>query len=402
MDDFQDLFLKKGEDRRLRAGHLWVFSNEVDTARSPLATLTPGAPVTIRAQGGRVIGSGYANPHSLICARLVSRGQVRALDESMLVHRLNVALSLRERLFDRPFYRLVHGEGDGLPGLVVDRFGDVAVVQVNTAGMEAVRDAVVAALQRVIAPAHILLRCDAAIRELEGLERYVSWAGPPGPETLTVEENGVTFQVPAASGQKTGWYYDHRANRAAIAPWVKGARVLDLFSYAGGWGIQAAAAGAAEVLTVDASRDACEAAAGNAEANGLDDRVSVACGDVLDVLQALRADRERFDVVIADPPAYIKRRRDRRNGLKAYRRLNQAALQVLEPDGLLASASCSAHLDEQDFLATLLGSARHLDRSLQVIGFGQQGPDHPVHPAIPETRYIKAVFARMLLADTTP
>ncbi len=397
-----DLFLKKGEDRRLRAGHLWVFSNEVDTGRSPLTALAPGQPVIVRAHNGRAIGCGYANPHSLICARLVSRGTEHGLGESLLVHRLKVALSLRERLYSTPFYRLVHGEGDGLPGLVVDRFGDTVVAQINTAGMEQVREAIVTALERVIAPAHILLRCDSPMRELEGLDRYVAWADEEGPETLAVMENGAHFTVPAVTGQKTGWYYDHGANRAHLLPWVGGRRVLDLFSYAGAWGIEAACAGADAVLTVDASREACDAAVNNAEANGVGDRVDVACGDVFDVLAALREDRERFDVVIADPPAFIKRRKDRRNGLAAYRRLNQAAMQVLARDGLLVSASCSAHLDEQDFLRTLLGAARHLDRSLQVTAFGQQGPDHPVHPAIPETRYIKAIFARVLHADSSP
>ncbi|WP_440996165.1 class I SAM-dependent rRNA methyltransferase [Arhodomonas sp. SL1] len=402
MTEFHELILRKGEERRLRAGHLWVFSNEVDTARSPLGGFEPGAMAVVRTHTGQVLGSAYVNPHSLICARLISRGQPQPLDGSLLVHRLKIALALRERLFPGPYYRLVHGEGDGLPGLVVDRFGDTLVVQINTAGMEAAREAIVAALTRVVAPAHLLLRCDGPMRELEGLERYSHWLDGEGPETLHVEENGAAFTVPALGGQKTGWYYDHRANRAALLPWASGARVLDLFSYTGAWGIEAAVAGAEHVLAVDSSREACEGVGENAERNGVGERVEAAHGDVFEVLGALRADRERFDVVIADPPAFIKRRKDRRNGLAAYRRLNQAALQVLAPGGLLATASCSSHLDERDFLTTVLAGARHLDRSLQVTAFGGQGSDHPVHPAIPETRYIKAVFARMFMADTTP
>lgn len=395
-----DLHLQRGEDRRLRAGHPWVFSNEVDTARSPLKAFAPGAAVCIRAADGRPVGTGYVNAHSLICARLVSRDPARAPDGALLAHRLNLALALRERLYDAPYYRLVHGEGDGLPGLVVDRFGDTLVVQINTAGMERLREALVAALQRVLRPAHILLRCDSAMRELEGLERYVEWAGGSGPETLEVAENGARFTVPASDGQKTGWYYDHTGNRARMMPLVAGRRVLDLYGYVGAWGIEAALAGASEVLTVDASRDAAEWAGRNAGWNGVDDRVSVACGDALEVLAALRADRERFDVVIADPPAFIKRRKDHRQGLRAYRRLNQAAMQVLGHDGILVSASCSAHLGREPLRDMLLAAARHLDRSLQIVDFGRQGPDHPVHPALPETDYIKVITGRVLPADS--
>ena len=398
----KELILKRGEERRLRAGHLWVFSNEVDVARTPLAAFEPGEEAILRAQGGKPLGRVYVNPHSLICARLFSRAADRSLGESLLVHRLNVALSLRRRLFDGTCYRLVHGEADGLPGLVVDRFGDVTVAQINTAGMERHIDALVTALRRVIGSEHVLLRCDAAIRELEGLERYVRWADTEGPEQLRIEENGARFEAPSVTGQKTGWYYDHAANRARLQRMVHGARVLDLFSYVGAWGIEAAVAGAADVTTVDASSDAADWVGHNAELNDVDDRVTVACGDVFEVLGALREDHERFDVVVADPPAFIKRRKDYRRGLEAYQRLNRLCLQVLAKDGLLVSASCSAQLREADFVSAMLRAARHVDRSMQIVEFGQQGPDHPVHPAIPETRYIKAAFARVLPADSNP
>ncbi len=397
-----DLVLRQGEERRLRGGHLWVFSNEVDVARSPLQAMTPGGDVLIREHGGRPVGRGYVNPHSLICARLVSRSPDRGLDESLLVRRLELALGLRQRLYQQPWYRLVHGEADGLPGLVVDRFADVAVVQINTAGMEQVREAIVNALRRVLSPAAILLRCDSAIRDLEGLERYSTWVDDDGPDALEIHENGARFRAPALAGQKTGWYYDHRDNRARLLPLVAGRRVLGLYSYVGAWGIQAAVAGASEVMTVDASATAVEWTGDNADLNGVTDRVTIAQGDVPDVLAALRADRERFDIVIADPPPFIKRRRDHRNGLAAYQRLNQAALQVLAPDGILVSASCSAHLSESELLRVLLGGAHHLDRGLQVLGFGQQAPDRPVHAASPETRYTKAVVSRQQTPNDSP
>lgn len=394
-----ELYLKSGEDRRLRAGHPWIFSNEVDTRRSPLQALEPGAPVRVLAAGGRPLGTGYGNPHSLICVRLLSRDPSMALDESLLVHRLNVALSLRQRLFAVPCYRLVHGEADGLPGLVVDRFGPVCVVQINTAGMERLRDALLSALERVVRPEHMLLRCDSPMRALEGLDSYVAWARGEGPTSLTVEESGARFTVPAATGQKTGWYYDQAANRARLARYAAGARVLDLYCYAGAWGVQAARAGAAAVLAVDSSREALAQAEVNAVANGVGGRLEARCGDVLEVLEQLRSAGERFDVVVTDPPAFIKRRKDQRQGQGMYRRVNQAAMQVLARDGLLVAASCSAHLAEPDLQRIVLAAGRHLDRSLQVLEYGGQGPDHPVHPAIPETRYIKALFTRVLPSD---
>lgn len=396
------LFLKRGEERRLRAGHLWVFSNEVDTGRSPLRDFAPGAQVLLRDHGGQAIGAATANPHSLICARLVSRDPERSLDESLLVHRLNRALALRERHFDTPHYRLVHGDGDGLSGLVIDRYGDVCVVQPNTAGMDNALDAVTRALERVIAPAHTLIRADSPLRELEGLEQYTRWHGTPGPDTLTVEENGLRFQVPATTGQKTGWYFDHRANRARLAPYVQGLHVLDVFSYAGAWGLQALRAGAASVTAVDSSGAALDTLQANADANGLGDRVTTVEGDAFEVLQALRQERHRFDVVILDPPAFVKRRKDIKAGLAGYRRLNQLALQVLEKDGNLITASCSAHVDERALLDEVLGAARHVDRTLQVVARGGQAPDHPEHPAIPETRYLKALFTRVAPAWSTP
>ncbi|MFV8834602.1 class I SAM-dependent rRNA methyltransferase [Aquisalimonas sp.] len=396
------LYLKRGEERRLRAGHLWVFSNEVDSARSPLKAFEPGQDATLRDHSGRPLGTAYVNPHSLICARLISRDPERGLDESLLVHRLNLALALRERHFPTPHYRLVHGDGDGLSGLVIDRYGDTCVIQPNTAGMDRALDAIISALQRVLAPAHILVRADSPLRELEGLESTVHWAGGEGPEALEIIENGLTFSVPATTGQKTGWYYDHRGNRARIAPYVRGMRVLDVFSYAGAWGLQALAAGAESLVAVDSSSDALDALDANAERNGLGEWVTGVEGDAFDVLKALRQDGERFDAVIVDPPAFVKRKKDLKAGLSGYRRLNQLALQVLEKNGVLISASCSAHVDEQQLLGEVLGAARHVDRSLQLVERGSQAPDHPEHPAIPESRYLKALFTRVAPAWSTP
>lgn len=390
------LRLNKHEDRRLRAGHVWVFSNEVDTRATPLAQFEPGEPVLIEASGGHVLGTGYVNPHALICARLVSRDPGYVLDQSLITHRLNIALSLRTRLFDAPYYRLAFGDSDALPGLVIDRYSDVVVAQITTAGMERLKTEIVAALEKVIKPRVVIFRNDTSTRALEGLPSYVETAVGEAPDHLMVEENGVRFEVAPLTGQKTGWFYDQRLNRTRLRHYVKGTRVLDVFSYVGAWGVQAAAAGAESVLCVDSSPQAVEAIRANAARNDVTDRVTAERDDAFEALRKLRAARERFDVVIVDPPAFIKRKKDIKEGTIAYQRLNQAAMQVLAKDGLLVSCSCSYHMTRESLRDALLKSSRHIDRFLQIVEEGHQAPDHPVHPAIPETAYLKAFFARLL------
>jgi 23S rRNA (cytosine1962-C5)-methyltransferase len=390
------LRLKANADRRLRAGHLWVFSNEVDVAATPLNTFASGDQAILESSSGKPLGIVAISPNNLICARLLSRDASHVLDKSLLVHRINVALSLRERLFDKPYYRLVFGDSDLLPGLVVDRFGDILVVQLASATMEKHKDEVVAALVQVCKPSGILFKNDSAARDAEGLSSYVETAFGLVPEWVALEENGVKFEAPVIAGQKTGWFYDHRMNRARIAPYVRGKRVLDLFSYIGGWGVQAAAFGASDVMCVDASAFALDGVERNAGLNGLNEKVACLEGDVFEALKQLKAAEERFDVVIVDPPAFIKRKKDLKNGEAAYRRLNEQAMRLLNKDGILVSASCSMHLPEDDLQNILLTSARHLDRNMQLLERGSQGPDHPVHPAIPETRYIKSLTCRLL------
>jgi 23S rRNA (cytosine1962-C5)-methyltransferase len=391
------LRLKRGEDQRIRAGHLWVFSNEVDVAHTPLTAFEPGAPVQIQDARGMAVGSGYVNPRSLICARLVSRHPDRPLNEELLRRRLGGALALRERLFGaEPFYRLVYGESDGLPGLIVDRFGDVLVAQITTAGMERVREEVVAALVELVHPAGVLLRNDTGSRELEGLESYVEVAHGTVPERAEIRENGVRFVVPLAGGQKTGWFYDHRDNRARLSRYVSGRRVLDVFSYAGGWGVQAAVRGASEVVCVDSSASALQLLGESAELNGVADRMSTLQDDAFDALRDLGHAGERFDLIVLDPPAFIKRRKDQKQGEKAYQKINRLALELLPRDGILVSASCSFHMGRDALLNAILRAGRDTERELQILEEGHQAPDHPVHPAIPETSYLKAFIARVM------
>ena len=396
MSSLPSLRLKANADRRLRAGHLWVYSNEIDVAATPLHGFAAGDQAVLEAAGGKPLGIVAMSPNNLICARLLSRDVKHVLDKSLLVHRLNVCLSLRERLFEKPCYRLVYGDSDLLPGLVVDRFFDILVVQLASATMEAHKDDVLAALIQVCKPSGILFKNDSSARDAEGLERYVATAYGEVPEWVALEENGVKFEAPVIEGQKTGWFYDHRMNRARLAPYVKGKRVLDLFSYIGGWGVQAAAFGASEVFCVDASAFALDGVERNATLNGFAEKVTCVEGDVFAALRELKSAEERFDVVIADPPAFIKRKKDIKNGEAAYRRLNETAMRLLNKDGILVSASCSMHLEEDNLQNILLTSARHLDRNIQLLERGAQGPDHPVHPAINETRYIKSLTMRLL------
>ena len=391
------VILKKNRDRRLRAGHLWVYSNEVDTRKTPLTGFEPGEAVVVQTSTGKPIGSGYINPHSLICARLLTRHTPAVFDTLFFSRRIETALKLRAALYETPYYRLVYGEGDALPGLVVDRYGEVLVVQITTAGMQRCQALILEALQEVIKPRGILLRNDSPVRRLEQLELETDTIGTV-PGQVTLEEGGTHFQVPLGAGQKTGWFFDQRSNRLAMHKYVKRQRVLDVFSYIGAWGVQAARAGATEVCCVDASAPAQELLANNTVANGVDALVHRERGDAFEVLKVMRSERRRFDVVIVDPPAFIKRRKDIRNGEQAYSRLNQRAMQLLEPGGFLISSSCSMHLAAERLQQILQQSAHHLGLRLQVVERGFQAMDHPVHPAIPETAYLKTLFCRLLPA----
>jgi len=388
------LRLRRNEDRRLRAGHLWVYSNEVEVSATPLTEFAPGELAVVEDHGGRPLGTAYVNPRTLICARLFSRRADAALDGAWLRGRLETAAALRQRLFGEPFHRLVHGEGDGIPGVVVDRYGELLVAQIGTAGIERVRDELVAALAELPGVRSILLRNDLPARELEGLPQSVEVAYGSPPEEVRVRENGVEFLVDPFGGQKTGWFYDHRMNRSRLPLHAGDGRVLDLFCYLGGWGITAAVGGA-RVRCVDASAPALERLLRSAEANGVAGRVEAVQADAFEALSEMGAAGERFDVVVVDPPAFAKRRKDLPAAERAYRKLNRLALALLETGGVLVSASCSHHLQRDDLRRTVLRAAQDAGLEIQLVEEGHQGPDHPVHPAMPETAYLKAFFVRV-------
>ena len=386
----ETVFLKKGEDRRLRVGHLWVFSNEVDVKRSPLTAFAPGQPVQVADAGGRVLGCGYVNPASLIAVRLISRKADEELGPDLLRRRIADALALRQRMFSRPFYRLCHGEGDFLPGLVADRHGDHLVCQITTAGMDAQTDALVNILDELLHPSSILLANDVASRTLEGLERFQKAALGTVPEETAVEENGMTYTVPLAGGQKTGWFYDQRMNRAALTPFVlaqPGCSVLDAFCYVGSFGALAAKNGAGSVSFMDASAQALDYARRNAASAGCD--AETLQGDALALLAELRREGRQFDIVCLDPPAFIKRKKDAKQGLEAYTRVNELGLDLVKPGGMLMTCSCSHHLEAEALRNMVTRAAGKRRRFARLLFQGFQGPDHPIHPAMPETAYLK-------------
>ncbi len=391
-----ELRLKKDEERRLRAGHLWVYSNEVDTAATPLKSLQAGQQVKVCDQRGNTLGFACVNPNTLICARLYSFGRHPQLDAGLIRSRLAMALAWRAEYFAAPCYRWVYGEGDGLPGLVVDRYFDVLVVQITSAGMELLKDSILEALTGLVKARVVLLKNDTPARKLEGLASYTETVVGTLPDSIDVVENQMRFEVPLAGSQKTGWYYDHRLNRQRLSTYAKGKRILDVFSYVGAWGIQALGAGAQSLLCVDASKTFLGVALQNAQQNGHADAVETRAGDAFEVLKQLQTENHRFDMVILDPPAFIKRRKDMREGSQAYQRINRLAMKLLEPGGLLVSASCSYHLSAGQLESEIRKAAMKDRQPLQIIEQGHQGPDHPIHPAMPETDYLKTFFCRLL------
>lgn len=388
----QTLSLRKGAERRLSSGHCWVYSNEVDVAQTPLKSFVAGDLVEVVSAAGKALGSAYMEPNSLICARIYSPQAGRDLNESLVAERIESALRLRQQFYTEPYYRLLFGDSDSLSGVVVDRYGDYLVVQLNTAGIERYQGVIVDALVSVLSPRGILLRGDSRARKEQNLEARSGAVFGEVPERVELLENGVKFQVPVFDGQKTGWFYDHRSSRGRLQDYVKGKRVLDVFSYIGGWGIQACAFGASEVCFVDSSQTALDGVLHNAHLNQWQDRVEVLKGAADKALAMLAEQGRRFDVVIVDPPAFIQRKKDIKQGMKAYQRINEAALRLLDNGGTLVSASCSMHLSAADLRTVVNNAAQRVGVTARILEQGHQAMDHPVHPAIPETEYIKTLF----------
>jgi len=382
---FPEIRLRRGESRRLKLGHPWVFSNEVDEG---LKGIEPGAVVRVVDHRGGPLGVGTANPHSLICIRLFTHGR-RPLDSHLLESRLRQARALRDGLHLGDTYRWVHGEGDRLPGLVVDRYGDGLVVQPLTAGIDALWPALLPLLVKIAEPAWIVLRGDSPARGLEGIEPRVEVAHGDLPEAPVVDEGGLAYRFDPIGGQKTGFFLDQRDNRARWRELCAGEQCLDLFCHTGGFTLAAAAGGASEVVGVDRSEAALALAAVSAEANGLADRCRFERSDGFTFLEQEQGSWPRINL---DPPAFIKSRKRIREGVAGYEKLHTLALRRLAPGGLLMSSSCSHHLDLPTFLQVVARAASRAGRPVRLLAVTGASMDHPVLPVLPESAYLKCLL----------
>ncbi len=384
--------LRPGADRRLKAGYPWAFSNEI-AMRPELRELPAGGLVRLEGDDGVRFGTCFYNPHSLIAARQLDHDPAAEIDADWVKLRLAEAASLRARFFATPFYRLVHAEADRLPGLIIDRFGPLAVVQANTAGMDRLLPEITAALEALLPLSGVLARNDSPMRALEGLAAEVRVLSGTPPDDLAVEEGEVSFPLDPRAGQKTGWFYDQKESRDWIAGLARGARVLDLFCHTGGFGLRAAAAGAERVLLVDSSAAALALAREAARRNGL--TVEFRREDAFAAMADLAANGEQFDIVVADPPPFIPTRKDQAAGLRGYARMARMAAALVTRGGFLLAASCSHHAPPDAFAASVAHGLARAGRSGRTLRTGGAGPDHPVHPHLPESAYLKTLLIQL-------
>ncbi len=382
--------LLPGGHRRTEGGHPWIYSNEVAIDAAAKA-LPPGSLVTLRRADGRPLGVAMFNPHTLIAARLLDRDAARAINKRFFTRRLERALRLREKLYQSPYYRLVHAEADGLPGLVIDRFGAVLSVQANTAGIDRLIPILLDALRDLLNPAAIVLRNDTPARTLEGLPLETSLALGTLEGPVAIDENGLAFDADVLAGQKTGWFFDQRDNRAFIAGLAAGARLLDLYCHSGGFAVAAVCRGAAAALGIDSSAAALALAQQSAQRNGVAEHVEFRRADVFAEAAALAAKGERFDIVAADPPPFARSRRDVPAALRGYRKLARLAAQLTAPGGFLFLASCSYNVGAAEFAETVRRGLADAGRSARILRSAGASPDHPIHPALPESAYLKSL-----------
>ncbi len=388
------VYLLAGRDKRVGNGHPWAYSNEIRMDAEAKA-LAAGTHASLHQVDGKPIGVGTFNPYALIAFRLFDRDARTAVDEGFFAQRLRRAVALRERLFAEPFYRLIHAEADGVPGLIVDRFGPSVVVQLNTAGTDALAGAIVGAIDEVLAPDVIVLRNDSPARTGEGLASAVEVVKGAVDGPIEVREQGLVFAADPIGGQKTGWYFDQRDNRAFAAPLAAGGRMLDAYCHSGGFALAAAARGAAEVVGINSSQTALALAAQASAMNGFAGTCSFRRAQVFDELARLGAKAERFDVVVTDPPAFVKSRKDLATGLRGYRKLARLSATLVAPGGVLFAASCSHNVEAASFAVEVIRGLAGAGRSGRILRAAGAGADHPIHTHLPETAYLKALALQL-------
>jgi 23S rRNA (cytosine1962-C5)-methyltransferase len=393
VNDRPTIRLNPGAGKRLRAGAPWVFSNEI-VMKPEYRQLPPGGLVRLEGDDGARLGSFMFNPHSLIAARQLDRDPDATIDAAWVRARLDAAIVLRGKVCDTEFHRLVHAEADFLPGLIIDRYGDVVVLQANSAGMDRLTPEIVAALTELLPLRAVIARNDAAARTQEGLKETITLLHGSDP-TASVREGGIQFPIDPLSGQKTGWFFDQRPNRDRVAALAEGARVLDVFCHVGAFGLRCATAGAAAVTLVDSSALALEHAEQAAAHNNLTQRIAVQRGDAFDTMEALAKAGERYDIVVCDPPAFARSRKDADAGLRAYGRMARLAAPLVAPGGFLFVASCSHHAPLDVWAGQIAWGLHRARRPARILATTGAGPDHPVHPHLPETAYLKGQLLQL-------
>lgn len=383
--------LKKGEGRLLKSGGMWIFDNEIATI---MGSFVNGDIVLIHDFDGYPLGKGFINTNSRITVRLLARDEQTVIDEVFFEKRVRDAWEYRKKVVDTRSCRVIFGEADFFPGLVIDKFSDVLVVQSLALGIDRYKEMIIELLKKVLKEDGVQIRgvyerSDAKVRRQEGMELVKGFIGPEFPTLVEIEENQVKYQVDVKDGQKTGFFLDQKYNRLAIQKLCKNAKVLDCFTHTGSFALNAGIAGASSVLGVDASALAVDQAAANARLNGLEDRVQFLCRDVFELLPELEEKKEKFDVVILDPPAFTKSRSSIKNAVKGYREINLRALKLVREGGFLATCSCSHFMDYELFTQTIGQAARSAHKRLRQVEYRTQAPDHPILWAADESYYLK-------------
>ena len=382
--------LQPKHDARLRTGSPWAYSNEIAMDKATKA-LPPGTVVNLVDARDANLGTAYFNPHSLIAARLLDSAASATIGVDFFRDRFERARTLRDKLVSKPFYRLIHAEADACPGLVIDRFDDVFVVQSGTAGMDALEEHWLEALKAEFKPRAVVVKSDSPSRAHEGLKDDARIAHGDLSRGVTVEEAGVRHAIDPVGGQKTGWFFDQRDNRAFLAALCKGATVLDAFCYLGALGLGALKAGAKSAVLLDSSQSALAAAAETARTHDLTQSSEFRRCDVMEELDEIGPSGERFDIVSCDPPPFVRSKKDLESGARGYRKLARLAAKLVAPGGFLCLASCSHAIDGERFLTECAMGLARADRSARLIRAAGAAPDHPVHPKLPETAYLKSL-----------
>ena len=385
-----DIILLPGKEKRVWSGHPWVFRSDI--ARSK-GDPRPGDTVRVTASNGRFLAMAVYNPASQIALRILSRKE-EAIDDAFIRRRVHDAVAYRRRFADLQSCRLIFAESDGLPAVIVDAFGGVLVMQCLCLGMEKYKDAICDALMEEVHPVGIYERGDVPVRELEGLPQVTGTLRGDVPDRVLMEENGVKFWVDVKNGQKTGFFLDQKENRAAIAPFVRDARVLDCFTHTGSFALHAAQYGAREVTGVDISEFACDFARENAALNGFEN-VRFVAANAFDYLKEQCAAGEQYDVVILDPPAFTKSRSAVEAAARGYKEINLRGMKLVKSGGFLVTCSCSQHMLPGQFKDVVLSAARDAHVQLFQVEYRTQGRDHPILPAAPETQYLKCGIFRV-------